>query len=160
PERTQRLAGTRGGGRMEEALLEAIAESPGDDTPRGVLADWLEEQGDARGELRRLTLLLRSQPDAAARPAGAEGLQALPPAGGKPWVPLLVNSVGMGLALLPPGQLLMGSPPDEEGRAANEELHEVEITRPFHVGIYPVTQDQYQRVVGSNPSYFSADGGG
>jgi formylglycine-generating enzyme required for sulfatase activity len=54
----------------------------------------------------------------------------------------------------------MGSPQHEEDREADEHLHEVEITRPFHVGIFPVTQQQYQKVMGTNPSHFSANGGG
>jgi uncharacterized protein (TIGR02996 family) len=35
-------------------LLQAIHEDPDDDVPRLVLADWLEEQGDTRGEFIRL----------------------------------------------------------------------------------------------------------
>ena len=34
------------------------------------------------------------------------------------------------------------------------------ITRPFYLGVYEVTQAQYQAVMGDNPSYFSATGGG
>src|SRR3954447_9260794 len=52
------------------------------------------------------------------------------------------NSVGMQLALIPPGKFQMGSPRDEEGREANELRHEVEITRPFYLGVYEVTQDE------------------
>ena len=47
---------------VEAALLQAIHDSPDDDTNWQVLADWLEEQGDARGELLRLTLALRANP--------------------------------------------------------------------------------------------------
>src|SRR5207248_4771016 len=48
-----------------------------------------------------------------------------------------------------------GSPACESGRAANEgPVHGVEITRPFYLGTCPVTQEQYQRVTGRNPSYF------
>ena len=36
---------------MDEALLQAIRERPDDDGPRLVLADWLSERGDPRGEL-------------------------------------------------------------------------------------------------------------
>jgi formylglycine-generating enzyme required for sulfatase activity len=36
----------------------------------------------------------------------------------------------------------------------------VEISRPFYLGIHEVTQKQYREVMGSNPSWFSADGGG
>jgi uncharacterized protein (TIGR02996 family) len=34
----------------EEAFLQAVRESPDDDGPRLMFADWLEEHGDARGE--------------------------------------------------------------------------------------------------------------
>jgi formylglycine-generating enzyme required for sulfatase activity len=55
----------------------------------------------------------------------------------------------------------MGSPVDELGREADEgPRHEVEITRPFWLGAYQVTQEEYQRVRGTNPSYFSEAGGG
>lgn len=33
--------------------------------------------------------------------------------------------------------------------------HQVTITQPFYLGKYPVTQAQWQAVMGSNPSYFS-----
>jgi len=36
----------------------------------------------------------------------------------------------------------------------------VEITRPFYLGMHTVTQEDYQRVMGANPSYFCAGGGG
>ena len=38
------------------------------------------------------------------------------------------------------GTFLMGSPPDEEGHDDTEgPQHEVEITKPFYLGVYPVT---------------------
>jgi uncharacterized protein (TIGR02996 family) len=40
------------------AFLNAIKEQPEDDTPRLILADWLEEHGDPRGELLRLQVNL------------------------------------------------------------------------------------------------------
>src|SRR5437660_9704214 len=36
------------------AFLDAIKERPEDDVPRLILADWLEEHGDPRGEFVRL----------------------------------------------------------------------------------------------------------
>jgi formylglycine-generating enzyme required for sulfatase activity len=36
----------------------------------------------------------------------------------------------------------------------------VEITRPFYLGVHPVTQEEYRSVMGKNPSHFSADGEG
>jgi formylglycine-generating enzyme required for sulfatase activity len=68
----------------------------------------------------------------------------------------LVNSIGMELVLVPAGTYLMGSPETEEFREKDEgPLHEVAITRPFYLGAYQVTQEQYTRVIGSNPSHFS-----
>lgn len=39
---------------MEADFLRMITENPHDWTPRLVLADWLEEQGDPRAEMIRL----------------------------------------------------------------------------------------------------------
>jgi formylglycine-generating enzyme required for sulfatase activity len=77
-----------------------------------------------------------------------------PPGGAKE----LTNSIGMKLVFVPAGKFLMGSPPDEVGREDDEEPHEVEITRAFHLGAYEVTQEQYEKVVGRNPSYFAPTG--
>src|SRR5262245_42356922 len=41
-----------------EGLLSAIAENPEDDTPRLILADWLEERGGPLGEFIRLQIAL------------------------------------------------------------------------------------------------------
>ena len=70
---------------------------------------------------------------------------------------LLENSIGMKFVLIPKGTFLMGSPPDEEGREDDEPQHEVTITRDFRLGVYEVTQSQYKRVMGKNPSYFTGD---
>ena len=67
---------------------------------------------------------------------------------------LLKNSIGMQLVLIPPGKFLMGSPESERDRAKDEFQHEVQITKSFYLGIYEVTQAEYQQVMGSNPSYF------
>jgi formylglycine-generating enzyme required for sulfatase activity len=73
----------------------------------------------------------------------------------------IFNSIGMQLAPIPAGKFLMGSPESEVGRKADEgPQHEVTITRPFYMGVHEVTQQQYQAVIGNNPSWFSATGGG
>jgi uncharacterized protein (TIGR02996 family) len=45
----------------ERAFLKAILERPDDDVTKQVYADWLEEQGDPRGDYLRLLLQLRQQ---------------------------------------------------------------------------------------------------
>jgi formylglycine-generating enzyme required for sulfatase activity/serine/threonine protein kinase len=73
----------------------------------------------------------------------------------------MVNSIGMKLVRIPAGKFLMGSPANEEGRYPDEgPQHEVEITQPFYMGAYEVTQEEYQKVMGTNPSWFSAEGRG
>ena len=72
----------------------------------------------------------------------------------------ITNSIGMKLALIPAGKFMMGSPKDEKDRNTVEEQHEVSITKPFHLGVYVVTQAEYEKVMGNNPSWFSAKGGG
>ena len=37
----------------DEAFIRAIVDSPGDDTPRLVYADWLDEHSDPRGDYLR-----------------------------------------------------------------------------------------------------------
>src|SRR5262249_17467269 len=73
----------------------------------------------------------------------------------------VANLLGMKFVLVPAGTFVMGSPPDEAGRSADEgPQHEVTITRAFYLSIYPVTQAQYQRVLRTNPSHFCRSGRG
>jgi len=82
------------------------------------------------------------------------------------------NSIGMRLVLIPPGEFEMGSTPEEiawaleEGKkykmAAGSALddhvpsekprHHLKITKPFYLGMYHVTQGEYEKVIGVNPS--------
>jgi formylglycine-generating enzyme required for sulfatase activity len=78
----------------------------------------------------------------------------------KEWPREITNSIGMELVRIPAGTFTMGSPEGEEGRGASEMQHEVEITRPFWLGKYEVTQAQWREVMGDNPSWFSSGGGG
>ena len=88
-------------------------------------------------------------------------------------VPVLqTNSIGMILVLIPPGEFMMGSPKElveEELKAdGGNQLykahlpgegpqHRVRITKPYWLGVTDVTQGEYQRVMGSNPSKFQGD---
>jgi predicted Zn finger-like uncharacterized protein len=66
----------------------------------------------------------------------------------------LANSLGMKLVLIPAGTFQMGSPLSEPNRSDDEQQHEVEITQPFYMGVYEVTQEEYERVMDTNPSNF------
>ena len=51
-----------------------------------------------------------------------------------------------------PGRFLMGSPEAEPGREPDEDpQHEVVISRGFYLGKYPITQGQWQEVMGTAP---------
>ncbi|MCX7418546.1 MAG: formylglycine-generating enzyme family protein [Planctomycetia bacterium] len=84
------------------------------------------------------------------------------------------NSIGMKFRLIPPGEFLMGSTPEEievalkvaaypdwrEKIVSEGPQHRVVLTKPNYVGVTEVTQLQYEQVMGTNPSRFSATGKG
>jgi formylglycine-generating enzyme required for sulfatase activity len=71
------------------------------------------------------------------------------------WAETRVGSAVVKLRWCPPGRFLMGSPAGEEGRFGLEgPQHEVELTRGFWLGETPVTQAQWEAVMGTNPSHF------
>lgn len=61
---------------------------------------------------------------------------------------------GIELVWCPPGTFAMGSPPGERERSDDEAQHQVTLTQGFWLGKYPVTQEQWEKVMGSNPSQF------
>ena len=83
------------------------------------------------------------------------------------------NSVGMEFVLVPAGNFLMGkfepecAPVGQGDNVTQEQYTEcvkmakeaslpgfkAEIPKPFYIGKFEVTQEQYQKVMGSNPSY-------
>ncbi len=66
----------------------------------------------------------------------------------------ITNSIGMRFVRINAGSFTMGSPVGERGRREDELPHEVTISKSFYLGIYEVTQDQYEKVMGNNPSQF------
>lgn len=84
------------------------------------------------------------------------------------------NSIGMKFRLIPPGEFLMGSTPQEieaaiaavdaaqpwREKIESEVQHKVVLSRPLYVATTEVTQAQYEKVMGTNPSHFSAGGEG
>jgi formylglycine-generating enzyme required for sulfatase activity len=87
----------------------------------------------------------------------------------------MTNSIGMRFVLIPPGEFDMGSSDAEVAKlheqaeatkqpqwyigvlSAEAPKHRVRITKPFYLGLGEVTQGEYQRVMGSNPSKFQDD---
>ncbi|MCG8472068.1 MAG: formylglycine-generating enzyme family protein [Desulfobacterales bacterium] len=66
---------------------------------------------------------------------------------------------GMRFVFISPRQYTMGSPRNTPGRREDESLHKVKITRPFYIMTTEVTQNQWEKVMGYNPSAFPHCGG-
>lgn len=76
------------------------------------------------------------------------------------FVPLLQPAkmdpqTGIAFALIPAGTFRMGTPASERSREPQERQHAVTLSRPFYLGIHEVTQAQWTRVMGVNPSQFT-----
>src|SRR5262249_30512785 len=118
----------------EEMLLSAIRADPRDHEARLALADWLEEAGRGR-QAELLRLHVRQMTREGSRDELARLCELLA-SGVRPVVPEVVNSFGMRFALVPAGAFLMGSPEGDLVPPGDEQLHEVEITRAFYLGMY------------------------
>jgi len=82
------------------------------------------------------------------------------------------KTTAMKLRLIPPGEFLMGTSPKQAQAAlaadstlkaeyleVEQPQHRVRLTKPFLLGTHEVTQAEYERVMGTNPSVFSRSGG-
>ena len=79
------------------------------------------------------------------------------------------NSINMEFILIPAGEFMMGTPRHQLDAIAgdNEDYrlwienetpqHRVVISEPFYMGKYPVTQAEWQAIMGDNPSRFKGD---
>ena len=145
----------------EAALLQTIRDDPDHAASVWlVLADWLEERDDLRFELIRLRHDRQFRPELSP-PKRDERVRQLLAARVAPCVPTWTNSLGMTFALIPAGTFLMDSPDSEADRDDDEGPQcEVEITWPFYLGIHPVTQEHYEKLMGKNPSHFTRKNGG
>ncbi len=161
-------------GELDSADIRSLlATVPEDLFAAFVLADYLEEQDDTarrlQGELLRLVYTLTRSVGGEIRTQQEERMRTLLEQGVRPIGPYrrvaLDDEVAMDFAWVPPGVFLMGSPEDEEGRVVDENRrprfwegpqHEVTLTRGFWMGTTPVTQIQYARVMGRNPSWDSS----
>ncbi|MDB4654373.1 formylglycine-generating enzyme family protein [bacterium] len=63
----------------------------------------------------------------------------------------IVNSLGMDFTPIPSGAFNMGS---VNGDQDEQPVHQVTLTEGFHLGTHPVTQRQYEKLMGENLSTF------
>jgi formylglycine-generating enzyme len=63
------------------------------------------------------------------------------------------DRAGINMALIPAETFTMGSPRHEVGRFKEEETqHEVSLTRPYFMGVFEVSQAEFERFMGYQPS--------
>lgn len=67
---------------------------------------------------------------------------------------VVTNTIGITLRLINPDKFMMGSPANEKDRDDDETQHEVVLTKPFYLGTHEVTQEQFEKIMGMNPSHF------
>jgi formylglycine-generating enzyme required for sulfatase activity len=67
--------------------------------------------------------------------------------------PDLVSDTGIAMNMVHPGTFMMGNCGQTRSRR-DRPAHQVALTRPFYLGVHPVTQQQYEQVMGDNPSHF------
>ena len=65
---------------------------------------------------------------------------------------------GITLVFVPAGNFMMGSPLSEEGRYERESQRAVHIESGFYLGKTEVTQEQWEKVMLSNPAWFKESG--
>ena len=66
----------------------------------------------------------------------------------------LGNGIKLEMVYIPEGSFLMGSPDTEAKRYDREGPQHKVTLKPFYMSKYPVTQEQYQVIMGDNPSKF------
>jgi formylglycine-generating enzyme required for sulfatase activity len=74
---------------------------------------------------------------------------------GEPMTVDLGGGEKLELVWIEPGSFMMGSPAGEGGRDNDEVRHQVTLSKGFWMGKYGVTQRQWERVMGNNPSKFT-----
>jgi formylglycine-generating enzyme required for sulfatase activity len=72
--------------------------------------------------------------------------------------PPMRQDFGIEMVFVQGGTFMMGSPDDDEDAYDWEKpQHKVIISQPFYLDKYPVTQKQWEAVMGSNPSFFKGN---
>ena len=95
--------------------------------------------------------VVRQDPDPAVATDAAGRARMV--ATGLPWK-VRDRKTGIVMLLCPPGEFVMGSPENEVGRSNDEAQQRVSITRAFYISEAEVTQAQWERVMGADPSHY------
>ena len=61
------------------------------------------------------------------------------------------DGIEMKFVLIPSGEFMMGS---NDGEDDEKPVHKVRISQSFYIGQYEISQEQYEKIMGDNPSYF------
>lgn len=98
-------------------------------------------------ELCLICIILLSTTSCRKKAESSTKIQPLPsnPQQGTVWD----NTIGMKLGWIPQGEFMMGTPEHDE-----KPIHQVKISKGFYMGVHEVTQEQYQKVMGTNPSKY------
>ncbi len=119
-------------------------------------ADWLGQFSDqmrvrvtASDSWTYLVIDVTGGPDAVSYPVTKLAVLPNP-------IPDEYRTTKIVLRRIPASTFTMGSPVGELGRVDDRETqHEVTLTQDFYMGVFPVTQKQYERVMDTWPSYFN-----
>ena len=122
------------------------------DAPNAVSGDVTIDVQALVGTGNYLVIDLSGGPNAASYPVSYLGAE---PRGG--WTDEYKTDK-LVLRMIQPGTYTMGCETTEVGYYGLEAVpHPVTISKPFYMGVFQVTQKQYQLVMGSNPSYYKGD---
>jgi formylglycine-generating enzyme required for sulfatase activity len=126
---------------FQQQLLARIQKSPGKYAEFGELADfWPEQPASVLSQLPPSVLsqlppsMLSQLPSSVLSQLPRSILAQLPPS---------KNSIGMAFKPIIGGTFTMGN---------DDDAHQVTLTQPFELGVYEVTQEQYEQVMRKNPS--------
>jgi len=138
------VEGARPGERVFIKAWQPRTRPEGQDQERGVLVI------PAKGDVVRFRVT-RSQPPFEVE--DRQGIEILLPGTTRS------ESLGLPLRLIEPGEFVMGSQPKEPGAQPDEAPQRVLVSHAFYLGVYEITQFEFQQVMQQKPSAFAIGGG-
>jgi formylglycine-generating enzyme required for sulfatase activity len=144
--------------KYRQTLVDTLEdeEYPFDEVTQNVLKEYQIVLGlrDEDVEAIALQVLPQSTPSTV-RPIIIPTPTPVAPAAPQSFTLDLSNTVKLEMIAIPGGSFWMGSP-DGVGKDNERPRHQVTIA-PFWISKYPITQAQYQAIIGKNPSNFKGD---